>query len=212
MNDPKQIVAEGYNQITQSYLQLVESMGMAVREKYLNLLLNRLPANAQVLELGCGAGIPMTKILSERFQVTGIDISSQQLALANQNVPQAKFIQSDMVNLSFPDNYFDAVVAFYSMTHVPRNEHEQLLNNIYRMLKPAGLMVATMGYGDLPDDVSPNWLGSPMFFSHFDGDTNLRLVQQTGFNVIQVEDEMESEYGKLVCFRWIVALKAERAV
>lgn len=207
MKEPKQIVAQGYDRIAQSYLQLVESMGMSVRKKYLNILLSTLPANAQLLELGCGAGIPMTKILAEYFQVTGIDISSEQLALARQNALKAKFIQSDMVHLSFADNYFDAVAAFYSITHVPRNEHEQLLNNIYRVLKPGGLTIATMGFGDSPDVVSPNWLGSPMFFSHFDGNTNLKLVQQIGFNVIQVEDEMESEYGKPVCFRWIVARK-----
>lgn len=205
--NPKEIVATGYNQITQSYLQLVEAMGMEVREKYLNLLINLLPANSQVLELGCGAGIPMTQILSEHFQVTGIDISSEQLSLARQNVPQAKFILSDMVNLEFENNYFDAVVAFYSMTHVPRDEHNQLLSNIYRMLKKGGLMVVTMGYRDSPDIISPDWLGSPMFFSHFDGDTNLTLVQETGFNIIKAKDEMEYEYNKPVCFRWIVASK-----
>ena len=210
MDDPKKIVAEGYNHITQNYLQLVEAMGMTVREKYLNLLVKLLPANAQVLELGCGAGIPMTKFLSERFQVTGVDISSNQLALARQNVPNAEFIQSDMVHF-MTDRCFDGIVAFYSMTHVPRDEHRQLLNMIYRLLKPGGILIATMGFGNSPDVVSSDWLGSPMFFSHFDGDTNLGLVEQTGFRVIQAEDEMESEYGKPVCFRWIVADKADTA-
>lgn len=209
MDDPKQIVAEGYNHITQNYLQLVEAMGMTVREKYLNLLVKLLPANAQVLELGCGAGIPMTKFMSERFQVTGVDISSNQLALARQNVPNAEFIQSDMVHF-ITDRCFDGIVAFYSMTHVPRDEHRQLLNRIYRLLKPGGILLATMGFGDSPDVVSPDWLGSPMFFSHFDGDTNLGLVEQTGFSINQAEDEMESEYGKL-CFRWIVARRADTA-
>lgn len=209
MNNPKEIVATGYNQITQSYLQLVEAMGMKVREKYLKKLITFMPANAQVLELGCGAGIPMTQILSEHFQVTGIDISSQQLSLARQNVPQAKFILSDMVNLEFESNYFDAIVAFYSITHVPRLEHKQLLSNIYRMLKKGGLMMLTMGYGDSPDTISPDWFGSPMFFSHFDGDTNLKLVQETGFNIIQAEDEIEYEYNNSVCFRWVVASKLQ---
>ncbi len=49
MNDPKQVVDRGYNQIAHSYLQLVEAIGMAVRKKYLNLLVNLLSANAQVL-------------------------------------------------------------------------------------------------------------------------------------------------------------------
>ncbi|BAZ11159.1 hypothetical protein NIES4071_29850 [Calothrix sp. NIES-4071] len=44
---------------------------------------------------------------------------------------------------------------------------------------------------------------------HFDRDTNLALVQETGFNIIQVEDEMEYEYNKPVFFRWIIASKSE---
>ena len=209
MDNPKQIVARGFNSITQNYLKLVESMGTTVREKYLRVLIERLPAGAQILELGCGAGVPMTQRLASHFKVIGVDISKEQLVLATRNVPEASFILADMTRLNFTNVAFDAVVAFYSITHVPRNEHFHLLTNIYRMLSPNGLLVATMGAGDSPDTVEPDWLGAPMFFSHFDGNTNVVLISEVGFEIASAIDEREWEYDRPVCFRWIVARKPD---
>jgi ubiquinone/menaquinone biosynthesis C-methylase UbiE len=207
LDNPKQIVARGFNSITQNYLKLVESMGPVVRDKYLRVLIDRLPAGARILELGCGAGVPMTQRLASHFKVVGVDISEEQLVLATRNVPEASFILADMTWLNFTDAAFDAVVAFYSITHVPRNEHFHLLTNIYRMLSPNGLLVATMGAGDLPDTVEPDWLGAPMFFSHFDGNTNVALISAVGFEIVSATDERDWDYDRPVCFRWIVACK-----
>ncbi|MFC1920667.1 class I SAM-dependent methyltransferase [Chloroflexota bacterium] len=207
MDNPKQIVAQGYDNITQSYLNLIDSMGPAVRGKYLMFITSTLPPGACILELGCGAGIPMTEMLSANYNVVGVDISEKQLLLATRNVPEANFILGDMTNLGFSGEAFDAVAAFYSITHVPRNEHFQLLTDIYRMLKPGGLLIATMGAGDTPDSVEDDWLGAPMFFSHFDGDRNEALVTDAGFNIISAVDENEFEYDQPVRFRWIVARK-----
>lgn len=207
MVDPKRVVAHGYNNITKKYLELRESMGLAIHDKYMKVLIEHLSAGARILELGCGAGLPVTKNLANRFNVTGVDISEEQLRLAVSNVPNATFVLADMTQLSYPDSSFDAVVAFYSITHIPRDEHLGLLTNIYNILKPEGLLVVTMGAGDLPDTIEPDWLGEPMFFSHFDADTNVNLVKQVGFKVISAIDEREMEYERPVSFRWIVARK-----
>jgi ubiquinone/menaquinone biosynthesis C-methylase UbiE len=208
MDNPKKVVAQGYNGITRNYLELIGSMGLAVRDKYLKIIIDNLPGGAKILELGCGAGKPMTRrLVADHFELVGVDISQEQLALAARAVPEANFVLADMSGFNFKDAIFDAVVAFYSITHVPRDEHFHLLTNIFRMLKPGGLMVATMGTGDLPDTVESDWLGMPMFFSHFDGDTNVSLVNTAGFEVISAVDKEEKEHNRTVCFRWIVARK-----
>ena len=209
MDNPKKIVAKGFDSITDDYLKLIDSMGLTVRDKYLNVLTESLPAGAWILELGCGAGVPMSKCLARQFSVVGVDISREQLLLATNNVPEAGLVLADMTRLCFKDNAFDAVAAFYSITHVPRNEHFQLLADIYRILRPGGKLVATMGAGDLPDSVEQDWLGIPMFFSHFDGSRNDALFTKAGFDIIIADDENELEYGRPVCFHWIVARKPE---
>lgn len=204
---PKQVVAQGYDRISRSYTALVESMDPSVRKKYLTVLQDSLPPGARVLELGCGSGVPMTRQLARRFRVTGLELSPGQVSQAQRNVPQASFVQGDMAELCFAASSFDAVAAFYSLTHVPRAEHHLVLAEAQRVLRPGGLLLVTTGAGDSPDSVEPDWLGAPMFFSHFDGAANVNLVQQAGFTLVSAEDEQEFEYGEPVWFRWIVARK-----
>lgn len=204
---PKRIVAQGYDHIHGAYLKMIEWMDPRVRRAYANALLERLPAGARVLELGCGAGLPVTRALAARLSVVGLDLSTEQLRRARQNVPAADLVRGDLAHAPFPAESMEAVAAFYVLTHVPRAEHAAALAEIYRLLRPGGLLVAAMGARDLPDKVTLDWLGAPMFFSHFDGDTNVALVRAAGMEILSAADETEQEYDHTVTFRWIVARK-----
>ena len=153
--DPKRIVAEGYDAISERYLAWSDLRPSPTRLRYLALALDLIPAGSDVLDLGCGAGIPMTAALAEGRTVTGVDISETQLEMARRNVPGATFLQADMTTLTFEPASFDAVVAFYSLTHVPRDEQAELLGRIRSWLRPGGLFLASMGADDEPGDVEP---------------------------------------------------------
>src|SRR5690349_10174727 len=129
-DDPKQIVAVGYDEIASRYLAWSGLVPSPERMRYLRRLLDLLAPGAQVLDLGCGAGVPMTQALAERCTVTGVDISGEQIELARRYVPDATFIHADITALDLPRDSFDAVVAFYSLTHVPRAAHTGLLGRI----------------------------------------------------------------------------------
>src|SRR6185312_12789158 len=83
-----------------------------------------------------------------------------------------------------------------------------LLRSIAGWLRPGGLLVAAMGYGDTEDVVEENWLGAPMYFSHYDGETNKRLVSEVGFQIVSAQEETAEEDGKPCTFLWVVARKA----
>jgi SAM-dependent methyltransferase len=204
-DDPKRIVANSYDEIAPRYLAWSGPDSSPERMRYLKRLLDLLPASAEVLELGCGAGVPVTQALAERHRVTGVDIAAKQIELAQRYVPGATFIHADMTTLEFPPGSFDAVVAFYSLTHVPRAEQAALLSRIADWLRPSGLLMATMGASDSPDAVEPDWLGAPMFFSHFDADTNRDLVRRAGLDILDAEVVAEDEDGEQVAFLWVVA-------
>jgi SAM-dependent methyltransferase len=205
--NPKKIVANSYDEIAQRYLAWSALDPSPERMHNLGRLLDLLPSGAEVLELGCGAGVPVTQALAERCRVTGVDISTEQIALAERHVPDATFIRADMTTLDFPAGSFDAVVAFYALTHVPRAEHAHLLGQIAGWLRPGGLLFATMGAHDSPDGVEPDWLGTPMFFSHYDADTNRDLVRQAGLEIVAAEVVPEDEDGETVEFLWVAARK-----
>jgi ubiquinone/menaquinone biosynthesis C-methylase UbiE len=145
--------------------------------------------------------------LAKHFTVTGVDISSNTIALARQNVPDAKFIHSDMTKLDFSSERFDAVLAFYSIIHVPRKEQPVLLRKISSWLRPGGLFIATMGTRSADIVFYQDWLGVPMYWSTFDAAVNKRLVEDSGLKIIWTREETEDIYGRLVTFLWIKAEK-----
>ena len=205
MSDPTEIVARGYDVIAEVYLAWSEAEDFSARREYLGYLLDALPDGADVLELGCGAGLPATRALSERMRVTGVDISRRQLELARTNAPDATLIRANMEELELPEGAFDAVVAFHSVTHLPRERHEALFRRIHHWLRPGGIFVASFGGTDNPSEVDEDWLGAPMFFSHFDGDTTVALVENAGFETLRRELIQQVEHGVEGAFLWLVA-------
>ena len=203
--DPKRIVAKGYDAISERYLAWSALRPSETRLNYLGLALELIPAAGDVLELGCGAGIPMTAALANGRTVTGVDISKTQIEAARRNVPAATFVLADMTTLDFEPASFDAIVAFYALTHVPRDEQAGLLERIRRWLRPGGLFLASMGADDEPGDVEADWLGVDMYFSHFGAKANRRLVETAGFVIDRADVAVEPEDRHDARFLWIVA-------
>jgi ubiquinone/menaquinone biosynthesis C-methylase UbiE len=207
-DDPKQLVARGYDTIAETYAAWASMARVEERARYTAKLMRALPAGAAVLELGCGTGIPTTRIFAERFAVTGVDIAARHVELARQNVPSAQFIHADMARLDLAPASFDAVAAFYSIIHLPREEHAGLLRAIAGWLRPQGLLVATLGAGAEPGAIEPDWLGAPMYWSHYDSAANRALIDQAGLHILDAREETAEEDGQPVTFLWMIAQKA----
>ncbi len=205
--DPRRIVADGYDAIAERYFAWSDARPSPNRLSWLSRAVERIPFGTDVVDLGCGAGVPMTRALADGRRVTGVDISSRQIELARAAVPDARFIHADMTALDLPRASLDAVTAFYSLTHVPREDLPDLLVAILRWLRPGGVLVATMGAQDSPDDVEDDWLGAPMFFSHYGAKKNRALVRRAGFEIetAVVDEEPEDRHAAL--FLWVIARK-----
>ena len=205
--DAKRIVADGYDRIAERYFAWSDERPSAVRRAWLDRALTVIPPDTDVLDLGCGAGVPMTRALARGRRVTGVDLSARQLELARANVPDATFVQADMTTLDLPAASLDAVVAFYSLTHLPVAELPGLLAAIHGWLRPGGVFLGSMGAHRSPDEVEQDWLGVPMFFGHPGAKRNRVLLGAAGFVVetAVVEEEPEDRHGAR--FLWVVARK-----
>lgn len=203
--DPKRIVADGYDRIADRYLAWSPGRPSTARLRALDLADALIPRGADVLELGCGAGIPMTARIADGRHLTGIDISPEQIRRARRNVPGAAFRVADMAAFEWPPGSVDAVVAFYSLTHVPRDEQPSLLCRIHDWLRPGGAFVASFGVEDDPGTVEADWLGVDMYFSHFSARRNRRLVEEAGLVVDWADVLVEPEDRFGARFLWVVA-------
>ena len=165
-NDPaidyRRLVREGYDRCAAEFA----AARAAETQAGLELIEARLTPGSRVLDLGCGQGVPVAASLAPNHRVTGVDFSSAQLALARANVPAATFVESDLMAVQFPDAAFDAVVAFYSIFHLPREEHPELFRRIHRWLAPGGLLLATVSHWR-EDAYTEDFFGVTMYWSNW---------------------------------------------
>jgi SAM-dependent methyltransferase len=203
--DPKRVVASGYDAIAETYRDWAEADSWP-RLEWLALLEAELADDSAVLELGCGAGVPVTRRLAERHRVTAVDLSARQVELARENVPGATCLQADALGLELPESSFDAVVSLYMSGHVPRDEQLELLRRIAGWLRPGGHLLITLTRDGGDGVVEDDWLGAPMYFAGEDAETNLARVRASGFEILRAELVPQVEFGREVTFLWVLAL------
>jgi SAM-dependent methyltransferase len=203
-NDPKRIVVSGYDEVAHVYL---ERFGVStVRQKWVGRLIDGLPTGGvRVLDLGCGAGIPVARDLTALgHAVVGVDVSAQQIIRARRNVPKATFLEADMCEAEFEAGSFHAVGAFYSITHIPPTQQGPLIANIAAWLKPGGMFVASFGSG-AAGEWTGEWLGTTMFFGHNGEAETLRCLADSGLRVR--DSSVEKQDNEEAAFMWIEAVK-----
>jgi 2-polyprenyl-3-methyl-5-hydroxy-6-metoxy-1,4-benzoquinol methylase len=213
VNEPhRRTVESGYDRMAEQYLATKDPEDPLVLGA-LQDLVSLLPKGAAVLDLGCGAGVPVTRWLADRgFAVTGVDVSAKQLELARTYVPDGTFLKADMSEVVFVPESFDAVVAFHSIIHVPRTEHPALLKSIHRWLRPGGALLATMTVTDYEgrDEDWEGW-GAPMVWSHYDRKANVAMLREAGFEIRYAEPRTGGGTGdETETWLWVLVSKRSR--
>ena len=146
--------------------------------------------------------MPVSRDLSTHGHVvTGVDVSDVQTERARRLVPDATFIRADATQLRLPPKSYDAVVALYSIIHMPLTAQPSLLRAIAGWLVPDGLLVLSAGWRAWTG-TQIDWLGgdAPMWWSHADAATYRRWLTEAGFQVLREEFVAEGDSGHSLCW------------
>jgi SAM-dependent methyltransferase len=178
--NPKQIVASGYDSAGPAY--------DAQRDEHprpeLLRLIELLPPRARVLDIGCGGGRPVTLALAQCAEVVGVDISAGQIERARKAVPNATFVVGDIMSQRFAPASFQAVVAFYALFHLPRQEHRPLLERVATWLGPGGYLLVTLSLHGHAGYTEPDFFGARMYWSGFDPAWYELTLRDLGFEIL----------------------------
>ncbi len=178
-----------------------------LRSKWATRIDAFLPADERVVELGCGTGEPVGRLLAQRYDYAGVDASHGMLAQAREALSGVSLTQADMHTVQYPVGSLGAVLAFFSISHTPREQHSGLFASIRSWLRPGGVFVGNLHSRDDPDGFENDWLhAGPMWWSGFDGATYLRLLAEAGFRVLEstVIDLTEAD-GGIIKPMWFIA-------
>ena len=207
MTDPRTaLVAAGYDAMIDTWEAWKAQITDDPRGDWCDELVSRLPRGARVVELGCGGGTEETRMLAERFRLTAVDLSAEQLRRARERVPGAAFVHGDITELELEPGSVDAVAAFYVLNHVPRELLPGLFARVYRWLVPGGLFLTTLGASDLPGWTG-EWLGQPTHFAGFAPEENRRLLVDAGLELQRDELVTINEPEGEATFHWVLATR-----
>ena len=98
----------------------------------------------RVLDVGCGTGVLGAKLCAAGVDVTGMDFSEQMLKIAEERMPEARFIQWDFsegLPAEVMTGTYDAVVCTYALHHLPDAVKGELLHEMTRCVRPGGLLL-----------------------------------------------------------------------
>lgn len=172
---------ELYEKLGKKYIEGIA--GAVIRELPDFIIL--LPRGGKVLDVGCAGGRDSKKLVEAGFEVTGIDLVNVFLEEARKNVPQAKFIKMDLLELEFPGNYFDGIWAEAVLLHLKKEDIPRALKGFYRILRPKGKLYIDVKRGSGEKYKGERLSGGEKrFFSYFLKNEFEKFVKDADFRIV----------------------------
>jgi len=108
-----------------------------------------IPANAKVLDIGCGTGALLPILVERGACVTAIDKSAEMVEQARERAAGENILDSVSINQNtameidrlFPENEFDAIVLSLVMSELTSDEQRWLFDQCAKILKPDGVLL-----------------------------------------------------------------------
>lgn len=113
--------------------------------KYMRMLLEHLPHDGSILDIGCGTGKPIAHFFIEKsYKVTGIDVAKAMIEIASKNFPEQEWLIADMRKLDIAKR-FHAIIAWDSFFHLNFEEQRNMFAIFTKHLETAGVLLFSSG-------------------------------------------------------------------
>jgi ubiquinone/menaquinone biosynthesis C-methylase UbiE len=114
----------------------------------LNAFADHVRGEGEVCEIGCGPG-QIARYLKDRgVQMRGIDLSDEMIKCARRLNPDITFECGNMLSLNVGDESFAAIVSFYAIIHLPREDVRPALKEMFRTIRAGGRLLTAFHGGD----------------------------------------------------------------
>ena len=177
---------EFYNKAASAYVvRNFHRIRVEVLEKFLEML----PGKDKVLDVGCSTGRDMMWLKARGIkEVYGVDFAEEMIKIAKKYV-EGKFKVSDVTKgLDYKDDWFDGVVCLGTLGNIPKDKAGDVVKEIYRVLKPGGVVVITVKEGDreyleVTNKYGAEYMNLPRRMSLYYQADLKRLMRAAGFKV-----------------------------
>lgn len=117
-----------------------------LEKPWLDKFIQLLPPGGSVLDVGCGAGEPISSYLAlQGMSVTGVDTSQSMIEICRRKLPDQRWHVMDMCELAV-DKQFDGIIAWDSFFHLNQDEQRRSLQRFFVHLCSPGALLLTVGH------------------------------------------------------------------
>lgn len=139
-----------------------------------------------VCDLGCGPGQVARYLQAQGVDVSGYDLSAKMVDLARQLNPGIEFYQGDMTALEVANESWAGIAAFYSIIHIAPELMSRTLRQLWRVLRPNGLLLISFHIGTETVHLD-EWWGKPVCvdFYFFEPSSIANQLCDAGFEIVE---------------------------
>ncbi len=130
----------GYYRGADKYSERLESHSASAYAEYIEFVKRFIPAEAKLMDAGCGTGLPAFLLAKNGYDVIGIDLSSSSIKRAQaRERANLKFFCADSLKIPFKNEIFDCVATFLVIEHIP--DIPQFIEEMLRVTKHGGRII-----------------------------------------------------------------------
>ena len=151
----------------------------------------------KILDIGCGPGNITKYLLAKRpdFQIYGIDIAPNMIALAKENNPTAKFDVMDSRKMDGIKEKFDGIVCGFCIPYMSPADCEKLFRDAYDLLAENGLFYLSFVEGNTENSgFQTSNKDRVYFYYHSLKEMKARLIEHrfTGLKIFAIDYKKSS--------------------
>jgi len=154
-----------------------------VEQRGLDRFVPLLPApHREVLDIRCGAGVPIARYLIEQgCQVSGADSSSTMIKMCAHRFPEHQWHVADMRTLAL-DRTFGGILAWDSLFHLSPGDQRGMFPIFRQHAAPGAMVMFTSG--PLAGEQIGSYQGERLYHASLDSAEYRKLLGENGFDVI----------------------------
>ena len=173
-----------------------------------------LPADAKILDVGCGDGFHLNLLRQygkKTWTLEGIDLDKRAIEMAEKSGLVVH--QGSVESIDLPLNTYDLAFTIQTIEHVEKPD--EVLKGIHRLLKPGGkLLIVTDNTDSVDFKFFKNhyWGGYhfPRHWNLFNGKSLTKLAAKTGYEVERVATQVSPVNWVYTIHNWLVDKKAPK--